>query len=133
MTRILLQSIVSLCRLPSAVNWNASFRLLGICGSFAIFIAENKERVVPDLDLHHSLKLTSACGIPEYTNFTAGFVGTLDHIFIDSAKLKTAQIIPMPKHEELTQFVALPSVVMPSDHIALVCDIEFQHQTETES
>ena len=60
-------------------------------------------------------------------------MGTLDHIFIDSAKLKTVQIIPMPTHEELTQFVALPSVVMPSDHIALVCDVEFQNQMETES
>lgn len=109
------------------------FACSGFVVHLPIFIAENKERVVPDLDLHHSLKLTSACGIPEYTNFTAGFVGTLDHIFIDSAKLKKAQIIPMPKHEELTQFVALPSVVMPSDHIALVCDIEFQHHTETES
>ena len=112
---------------------NVPFRSLAICNQFIIFIAENKERVIPDLDLHHSLKLTSACGIPEYTNFTAGFVGTLDYIFIDSTKLKTTQIIPMPTHKELTQFVALPSVVMPSDHIALVCDVEFQDQMEGES
>ena len=89
-------------------------------------IAENQQRVIPDLNLRHSLNFTSACGIPECTNFTSGFVATLDHIFIDSAKLKTTQIVPMPTREELSQFVALPSVVMPSDHIALVCDVAFQ-------
>ncbi len=83
------------------------------------------ERILPDLNLTHSLDLSSACGIPEYTNFTTGFVSTLDHIFIETPQLETTQVVPMPTHEEVTQFVALPSVVFPSDHIALICDVKF--------
>ncbi len=87
--------------------------------------ADPSVRILPDLNLSHGLELSSACGIPEYTNFTAGFVSTLDHIFIETPQLEVIQIVPMPTHEEVTQFVALPSVVFPSDHIALICDLKF--------
>jgi 2',5'-phosphodiesterase len=33
------------------------------------------------------------------------------------------QVVPLPSIEELQQHVALPSVVFPSDHVALVADV----------
>lgn len=35
------------------------------------------------------------------------------------------QVIPLPSHQEVTTYVALPSVSHPSDHIALVCDLHW--------
>lgn len=32
----------------------------------------------------------------------------------------------MPTHEEVTEHIALPSVTFPSDHIALVADLEYK-------
>ncbi len=93
--------------------------------SFLLF-SENQQRTVPDLELRHKLQLNSGCGFQEFTNFTVSFKETLDYVFIDSAKLKTSQVIPMPSIEELSQFDAIPSVVFPSDHIALVCDLAFK-------
>jgi hypothetical protein len=32
---------------------------------------------------------------------------------------------PMPPEELVKQYVAMPNKVMPSDHVALVCDFEW--------
>ncbi|KAM9364312.1 2',5'-phosphodiesterase 12 [Pholidichthys leucotaenia] len=67
--------------------------------------------------------LLSACGQPEYTNYVGGFQGCLDYIFIQPNHMKVKQVIPLPTHQEVTTYSALPSVTHPSDHIALVCDL----------
>lgn len=36
----------------------------------------------------------------------------------------------MPRHEEVTLHTALPSVVFPSDHIALVCTLQLKESTK---
>lgn len=35
------------------------------------------------------------------------------------------QVIPLPSHQEITTYEALPSVAHPSDHIALICDLRW--------
>ncbi|MCL4119593.1 UNVERIFIED_CONTAM: hypothetical protein GTU68_018115 [Idotea baltica] len=74
----------------------------------------------------HDLEIGSACGTPAYTNYTLGFQGCLDYIFYQSDKFSVKQMIPFPSHEEVTQHGALPSITFPSDHIALVADLEWK-------
>ena len=39
--------------------------------------------------------------------------------------VQVEQVIPLPSHQEVTTYVALPSVSHPSDHIALICDLRW--------
>ncbi|XP_075211300.1 2',5'-phosphodiesterase 12 [Lycorma delicatula] len=83
----------------------------------------NLNEAVEGLELHQPWNLASACGTPKYTNFTVGFADCLDYIFYQTDRLAVKQVIPMPSEEELRQHVAIPSVVFPSDHIALIADL----------
>ncbi|XP_041671463.1 2',5'-phosphodiesterase 12 isoform X2 [Cheilinus undulatus] len=69
--------------------------------------------------------LLSACGQPAYTNYVGGFHGCLDYIFIQPDSMQVEQVIPLPTHQEVTTYEALPSVAHPSDHIALICDLRW--------
>ncbi|KAF3690268.1 2',5'-phosphodiesterase 12 [Channa argus] len=69
--------------------------------------------------------LLSACGKPAYTNYVGGFHGCLDYIFIQPDSMQVEQVIPLPSHQEVTTYEALPSVAHPSDHIALICDLRW--------
>ncbi|KAF7646603.1 hypothetical protein LDENG_00184790 [Lucifuga dentata] len=69
--------------------------------------------------------LLSACNQPAYTNYVGGFHGCLDYIFIQPQHMQVEQVIPLPSHQEVTTYQALPSVAHPSDHIALVCDLRW--------
>lgn len=69
--------------------------------------------------------LLSACNQPAYTNYVGGFHGCLDYIFIQPENMQVEQVIPLPSHQEVTTYEALPSVAHPSDHIALVCDLRW--------
>ena len=89
-------------------------------------LCEDKEEHCTTLSLKHDFDLISACGFPPYTNYTGGFKGTLDYVFVDKEKLQVEAVIPMPSEEELNCHVALPSVVVPSDHLALVCDLKWK-------
>lgn len=75
------------------------------------------------MNLNHTLDLISACGFPRYTNYVGGYTGCLDYIYIDAQHLQTLSVVPMPSHEEVTEYTALPNAVFPSDHIALICNI----------
>ncbi|KAG7318946.1 hypothetical protein KOW79_017420 [Hemibagrus wyckioides] len=83
------------------------------------------EELLP-MELHSPLQLTSACGEPDYTNYVGGFKGCLDYIFMEPQALQVEQVIPLPSHQEVTTYQALPSVSHPSDHIALVCDLKWK-------
>ncbi|XP_041810229.1 2',5'-phosphodiesterase 12 [Chelmon rostratus] len=69
--------------------------------------------------------LLSACSQPAYTNYVGGFHGCLDYIFIQPDSMQVEQVIPLPSHQEVTTYKALPSVAHPSDHIALICDLRW--------
>ena len=80
------------------------------------------------MNLHHSIPFTSACGTPDYTNFVSAFHGCLDYIYIDSDELEVSKVIPLPDHEDILKYTALPNEAFPSDHLALVCDVNWKHK-----
>ncbi|CAL1284914.1 unnamed protein product [Larinioides sclopetarius] len=82
--------------------------------------------VSSDTVLEHNLNLDSACGTPEYTNYTAEFSGCLDYIFYNKDILDVIDVVPMPRHEQVTAQKALPSEYFPSDHIALICTLQWK-------
>jgi len=62
---------------------------------------------------------------PEFTNYTADFVGCLDHAWITTDKLLVKSLLEIPTRHTLTGFshTALPNPQFPSDHVALVFDL----------
>ncbi|KAF3427276.1 hypothetical protein E2986_10388 [Frieseomelitta varia] len=80
---------------------------------------------IQNVCIKHDTNLSSACGTPEYTNYTGTFSGCLDYIFYQTDYLTVEQVIPMPSKEELGVYTGLPSVVSPSDHIALCVDLKW--------
>ncbi|XP_026738408.1 2',5'-phosphodiesterase 12-like [Trichoplusia ni] len=86
----------------------------------------NINEAVFDLSLQQNISLGSACGTPPYTNFTAEFADCLDYIYYDKSNLEVEQVVPLPSVEELKLHTALPSVVFPSDHVALVSDLRYK-------
>lgn len=75
------------------------------------------------IELHHVFNFVNATGLPDYTNYTSGFFGTLDYIFVDANKMKVDRVVPLPSHQDVTKHLALPSVEHPSDHLAIICDV----------
>ncbi|XP_029171782.1 2',5'-phosphodiesterase 12 isoform X1 [Nylanderia fulva] len=86
----------------------------------------NPAEAIKNVSLMQDLCMSSACGTPEYTNYTPEFSGCLDYIFYERDKFEIEQIIPMPSKEELTLHTGLPSVVFPSDHISLCADLKLK-------
>ena len=68
----------------------------------------------------------SAAGTPDYTNFVAGFCGTLDYIYADSSKLELKREIPLSEHEDVVKEIALPTRIFPSDHMPLVVELKWK-------
>lgn len=83
------------------------------------------DEAVIDLSLHNPIAMETACGTPPFTNYTSGFSGCLDYIFFEKSKFIVEQVVPLPSVEEVTQHCALPSIVFPSDHIALIADLKW--------
>lgn len=78
-----------------------------------------------DVTLYHELQFQSAyTPPPTYTNYTLDFKGCLDYIFVDET-LKLVKSIPLYENQELEEHEGCPNQVFPSDHFALVADVEF--------
>jgi len=81
--------------------------------------------------LRHPLRLESACGVPEWTNYVSGFRGALDYVWCDtsrsetSAAMRSVAYAPMPPLEAVTRQTALPNDEFPSDHLPMVADLTF--------
>ncbi|XP_033228631.1 2',5'-phosphodiesterase 12 [Belonocnema kinseyi] len=84
------------------------------------------EEAVTGVSLSQDITFASACGTPEYTNYTADFSGCLDYIYYERDQLEVRQVIPMPTTEELALYEAIPSVVFPSDHLSLCADLKWK-------
>ncbi|XP_076821644.1 2',5'-phosphodiesterase 12-like isoform X1 [Clavelina lepadiformis] len=78
-----------------------------------------------DICLSHDMKFISACGIPRYTNYVAGFSGCLDYIFINPEQFEVEKVLPQPDHKLVISETALPSSICSSDHIAQVVDLRW--------
>ena len=81
---------------------------------------------VENLEINHEFNLGSACGTPKYTNYTTGFADCLDYIFYDRETFDVSQVIPFPSEQELKLHTAIPNVVFPSDHIAIIADLKYK-------
>ena len=82
--------------------------------------------------MRHPLRLSSACGDPEWTNFVGGFRGALDYVWCDTsldtpfgAAMVPVAHAPMPPLEAVTRQTALPNDEFPSDHLPMVADVRF--------
>ena len=78
------------------------------------------------MELRHDFRFENVTGTERCTNYTSGFKAVLDYIFIDSDRLQAERVVPLPPLEEVSEFVALPSVYFPSDHLALVADLKWK-------
>ena len=79
------------------------------------------------LELQHDFRFQNVTGIEHCTNYTANFKAVLDYILIDTDHLELDRLVPLPTVGEVSEFVALPSVYFPSDHLALVADVNWTH------
>jgi 2',5'-phosphodiesterase len=68
----------------------------------------------------------NCCGFPEFTAYTEGFSGVIDYIFASKKCFEVESVIPVPSKEEVQLYTAIPSPVMPSDHIALICELKWK-------
>ena len=109
------------------VSANTNFLKDGsISADSSVWKCRGEEEFVPEMNLTHDFNWFSACGFPKYTNFTAGFRDCLDYIYVRENEFEVKQVIPLPSKEELELYTAIPSVVVPSDHLAIVCDLDFK-------
>jgi 2',5'-phosphodiesterase len=139
---ILIQDIIEKFKLQSAELRDVSLILCGDfnstpeCGIYKLmtenFVPENfidwnsnLEQAVKNVSLSQQLKMQSACGTPEFTNYTVGFQACLDYIFFQSDKFAVTKVVELPSEDELKAHIAIPSVVFPSDHVAIVAELEF--------
>ncbi|GIX87076.1 CCR4-Not complex 3'-5'-exoribonuclease subunit Ccr4 [Caerostris extrusa] len=95
-------------------------------GKYECCVTWNIDPNSNDTMLEHNLNLDSACGTPEYTNYTESFTGCLDYIFYNKDILKVADVVPMPRHEHVIAQVGLPNEYFPSDHIPLICTFQWK-------
>jgi len=80
--------------------------------------------VVSGMDLDSPFKLSTADDmIPEFTNYVQGYQGLLDYIWYQNNCICVKNVAPSPRKEELEGY--LPSSKYPSDHLAVVADLEF--------
>jgi mRNA deadenylase 3'-5' endonuclease subunit Ccr4 len=76
--------------------------------------------------LSHDLNIVSAAGFPTHTNYTRDFKDLLDYIYIEPAHFEILRVAPFPSEEVLSKHTALPSCAFPSDHLAVIVDLEFK-------
>lgn len=87
----------------------------------------------PAIELPSSFPvLVSGCKeVPQFTNYAVDFIETLDYVFasVPSERepfgFKPKGEAPMLSEEMVKEHVAMPNAVMPSDHVAVVCDFEW--------
>jgi CCR4-NOT transcription complex subunit 6 len=64
-------------------------------------------------------------GEPEYTNYTPGFTGTLDYIFLlDGSSVKPTSLLCLPRADSADVEGGLPNFHHPSDHLPIGADFQ---------
>ncbi|GJM88471.1 hypothetical protein PR202_ga04537 [Eleusine coracana subsp. coracana] len=62
-------------------------------------------------------------GEPEFTNYTPGFTGTLDYIFLsDGSSVKPTSLLRLPRGDSADVQGGLPNFQHPSDHLPIGAD-----------
>lgn len=77
--------------------------------------------------------LISGClEMPKFTNYAVDFIDTLDYVLASESSedepfgFKQIRSAPMPTEEDVKKYVAMPNECMPSDHVAIICDLEWK-------
>lgn len=60
--------------------------------NFPMFLFSDQDEVIEGIPLSQPFPMASACGTPEFTNFTVGFSGCLDYIYYQKDQLKVTQV-----------------------------------------
>jgi 2',5'-phosphodiesterase len=87
----------------------------------------NEEQAVKNVHLQQPFAMQSACGILKYTNYTIGFKECIDYIFCQVDKFNVTKVVEIPSEHELELHNAIPSVTFPSDHIAIIAELELKN------
>ena len=69
--------------------------------------------------------------MPEFTNYAVDFSETLDYVFASGPTKEQSGFVavaeaPCPSSPDMQPYGAMPNESMPSDHISLVCDLEWK-------
>ena len=96
-----------------------------ILDNHPVWKTENSAETI-NLNIQHNFSFFSACGFPKYTNYVAGFKDTVDYIMLENEHFKVESCVPFPDEKVLQLNTALPSITVPSDHLALVCDLAWK-------
>ncbi|KAE9543445.1 hypothetical protein AGLY_002245 [Aphis glycines] len=84
-------------------------------------------KILNDLKNNLDFKLESAYDTDVlYSNYTETFFGLLDYIYFTNKHLELIQVLPMPSHEDVTEYGGIPSILFPSDHLALIADFKIK-------
>lgn len=73
---------------------------------------------------------------PSPANFAVDFVETLDYVLASETSknerygFKPRKAAPMPNADEIERYIAMPNEFMPSDHVSVVCDLEWATNEE---
>jgi len=71
-----------------------------------------------------SAMVTATGNEPSFTNFTVGFIGTLDYIWYTPSSIRVLAAMSLPEADEIyATSEGLPSPNRPSDHVMLCVDI----------
>jgi mRNA deadenylase 3'-5' endonuclease subunit Ccr4 len=71
--------------------------------------------------------------VPKFTNYAVDFAETLDYVLVSepgkycAIGLVPFRTAPMPQAADIKKYSAMPNEFMPSDHISLVCDLEWKN------
>jgi 2',5'-phosphodiesterase len=77
------------------------------------------------LECTHDKYLVQGSRNQPLTTLTPTFDGTLDYIFIDARSLIMEHVWDLFETATLEENMALPNIVFPSDHVAVICEISF--------
>jgi hypothetical protein len=90
------------------------------------FLVDAEESAGLQEVMQHSLHLFSAAGYAPFSNYTPTFQHLLDYILVSEEDFTVQRVAHCPGHEVLGEFTALPSPVIPSDHISIAVDLCFK-------
>ncbi|GIL98257.1 hypothetical protein Vretimale_3659 [Volvox reticuliferus] len=80
---------------------------------------------VTGIDITSPFVLRSADDLTTpYTNYTSGYKALLDYVWYEDPALRVVRSVPIPTEAELGSFI--PSPAFPSDHLAVIYDMEWR-------
>ncbi|XP_060856862.1 2',5'-phosphodiesterase 12 [Metopolophium dirhodum] len=84
-------------------------------------------KILNDLKKNLEFKMESAYNTDVlYSNYTETFFGLLDYIYFTNQHLELIQVLSMPSHDDVIQHGGIPSLLFPSDHLALIADFKIK-------